>query len=128
MSSPSQFRSDFPEFADANTYSDGSISFWMNFATVLIDATRWAELADMGIELATAHHLVIASRDEKAGSTGASPGQVSGPITSKSVDRVSVSNDTSAVSLSDGGFWNMTSYGIRFLQLARMLGSGPIQL
>lgn len=42
--------------------------------------------------------------------------------------KVQSANDTGAVALQDGGFFNLTTYGIQFLQLARMVGTGGIQL
>jgi hypothetical protein len=122
------FRADFPEFSDTNQYSDASISFWLNISLELVNGTRWGELADLGVGLATAHQVVIANNDQATSSNGGTPGLVTGPVVSKAVDRVSKSMDTSAVTLTDAGFWNMTTYGIRFLQLARMFGAGPVQL
>ena len=123
-----QFRIDFPEFSDPDAYSDGSITFWLTISLSLVQEDRWLDLTDMAVELATAHQVLIATRNQDLGNGNGSPGQVSGPVTAKAVDRVSVSNDTGAVTLTDGGFWNMTTYGIRFLQLARMFGAGPVQL
>ncbi len=128
MVTVAQFRIDFPEFSDPDAYSDASITFWLNISLSLVQEDRWVDLTDMAVELATAHQVLIATRNQDVGNGGGSPGQVSGPVTSKAVDRVSVTNDTTAVTLTDGGFWNMTTYGIRFLQLARMFGAGPIQL
>lgn len=128
MSSPAQFRTDFPEFGDATKTPDSLISLWMTVATNLVNADRWGELADIGIELATAHHLALAQRDANAAASGAAPGAIAAPLSSKSVGPVSASYDTGAVTLTDAGFWAMTSYGLRFLSLARMMGAGPIQI
>ena len=118
MLTVADFRSAYPEFSDPDRYSDGQLGFWLTISQSLVESDRWLDLTDLAVGLATAHQVAIANQSSAG---GGSPGAVSGPITSKSVDRVSVTMDTS-------GFWNMTTYGIRFLQLARMFGAGPVQL
>ena len=86
------------------------------------------ELTNIGIELVTAHHLVIALRDQTAAAVGGVPGVMTGPTSAKAVDKVSTSYDTSAATLDNGGFWNLTSYGARYLSLARMMGAGGLQV
>lgn len=125
---PSQFRQDFPEFASTTDYQDAQVSFWIGQAARLLPADRWEDSLDLGTELFTAHHLAIGRRDQIAAQAGGIPGMVSGPQSSKTVDKVSVSNDASLVSLADAGYWNATSYGIRFLQMARYVGAGGVQL
>ncbi|QEE24519.1 DUF4054 domain-containing protein [Rhodanobacter glycinis] len=122
-----QFRIDFPEFADSSVYSDAVISFWLGIAAVSLSECRWGAWWGLGQELFTAHNIVLAAQSVEDASLGITPGEVDGPATAKSVDKVSVSKDASAVTLEDGGFWNMTRYGIQLLQFARMVGSGGIQ-
>ncbi|KVN62698.1 MULTISPECIES: DUF4054 domain-containing protein [Burkholderia cepacia complex] len=123
-----QFRQSFPEFDDTTTYPDSLVQFWMTVAVSLVNADRWGELTDLGIALVTAHHLALALKDQKTAAVGGVPGQVTGPQSSKAVDKVSASYDTAAVAIKDGGFWNATMYGVRYLSLAQMMGSGGIQL
>lgn len=122
------FRADFPEFGDAGIYSDASVTFWLNISVALVQQDRWLDLTDMGVELATAHQLVVASPNQTTAAKGGTPGQLPGLTVSKAVDRVSVSKDYSGTTLDDAGFWNMSTYGIQFLRLARMFGAGPVQL
>ncbi|ALX12078.1 hypothetical protein P350_11240 [Burkholderia cepacia JBK9] len=122
-----QFRQSFPEF-DATTYPDSLVQFWMTVAVSLVNANRWGELTDLGIALVTAHHLALALKDQKTAAVGGVPGQVTGPQSSKAVDKVSASYNTDAVAIKDGGFWNATMYGVRYLSMALMMGSGGIQL
>ena len=124
----SQFRQSFPEFDDTTTYPDSLVQFWMTVAVSLVNAERWGELTDLGIALVTAHHLALAVKDQKMAAVGGVPGQVSGPQSSKAVDKVSASYDTAAVAIKDGGFWNATMYGVRYLSLAMMMGAGGMQL
>lgn len=123
-----QFRSDFPEFSDPEAYPDSLINFWLGVAASLVNASRWMELTNLGLELVTAHHLVLSARDGLAAATGGVPGEMKGPTSAKSVDKVSVSYDTNAAALTDAGAWNLTSYGVRFLGLARMMGAGGMQV
>ncbi|MDN7488484.1 MULTISPECIES: DUF4054 domain-containing protein [unclassified Burkholderia] len=123
-----QFRQSFPEFNDTTTYPDSLVQFWMTVAVSLVNADRWGELTDLGVALVTAHHLALALKDQKTAAVGGVPGQVTGPQSSKAVDKVSASYNTEAVAIKDGGFWNATMYGVRYLSLALMMGSGGIQL
>lgn len=118
-----KFRTDFAEFSDITQYPDSVITFWLGVGVNLLPADRWDTMLDFGLELFTAHHVVISSRESNG-----TPGAVTGPHSAEAVDKVSYSTDTQSVALTDGGFWNMTSYGIQFLQLARLIGAGGIQV
>lgn len=122
------FRQQFPEFKDEDTYPDPMVELWMGLGKNLLPLDRWQDLYDMGVALVTAHHLVIALRDQKAAEMGGAAGGLTGMVSSKSVDSVSVSYDFSAITMSDIGHWGMTSYGIRLMTFARYVGAGGIQL
>lgn len=124
----SSFRTAFPEFADTGTYSDATIGAWISAAANLLSADRWGSILDLGTELFVAHNLVLGARDRKAAANGGVGGSSSGVVASKSVDKVSVSYDTGAGTLEGGGAWNLTTYGVRYLQLARMVGAGGMQI
>jgi len=125
---PTQLRSDFPEFNDPTRYPDSLIQTWLTVAASLVNADRWVELTNIGIELVTAHHLVLSVRDQTAATVGGVPGIMTGPTSAKAVDKVSTSYNTGAAALDGGGFWNLTSYGVRYLSLARMFGAGGLQI
>lgn len=122
-----QFRTDFPEFADYTVYPEGVVSFWLGIAAVSLSELRWGAWWTMGQELFIAHNLVLAAQSQEDSSLGVTPGEVQGAVTAKAVDKVSVSKDVTVVTLEDGGFWNMTRYGVQLLQFARMCGTGGIQ-
>jgi hypothetical protein len=109
------FRLSFPEFKDSG---DPRVQFWLGVASKRLPAAVWDDLLDEGTALFVAHHLAI----EKRGS--ASPA----PVSSKSVDKVSVSYDTSAIAVEGAGHWNATQYGTQFYQLSQLVGMGGIQL
>ncbi|MDD1789095.1 MAG: DUF4054 domain-containing protein [Paraburkholderia tropica] len=123
-----QFRQTFPEFGDASVFPDAVVQIWLTVAVSLVNPLRWMELTDIGIGLVTAHHLALSLRDQKTAAVGGVPGQVTGPQTSKSVDKVSASQDTAAVTLDGAGFWNSTMYGVRYYTLALSMGAGGLQV
>ena len=126
---PASFREHFPEFADAVIYPDATVSYWLGIGVKMLRADRWADLLDNGLELFTAHHTALARQAVQSSSSGAVPGANTGVVTGKTVDKVSVSYDAGSTTLDAGaGHWNATTYGVQFLQLARMAGSGGWQL
>ena len=125
---PATFRATFPEFSDPGIYTDAVLEFWDGIAQTFMDPVRWGTAFTYGESLFVAHHLAVAARDQATSDAGGIPGTVQGPIASKSIDKVSVSYDAAAVSITDADFWNMSSYGIRFQRLAKMMGAGALQL
>lgn len=119
------FKTIFPEFSAT---ADPTITFFITVGEGLLNAERWDDQLDYGLALFTAHHVAIANKDYTASVAGAAPGAVQGVVTSKSVDKVSVSYDGTLGSYEGAGFWNQTNYGVRFYQLARMVGAGGYQL
>ena len=122
------FRQNFPAFADTNRYPAAEITYFAGLAGKLLPEERWDDLLGYGTDLFVAHHLSLSDAEAKQTGAGATPGKVTGIQTAKAVDKVSASYDVANISLTDGGYWNTTSYGIRFLQLARMVGAGGVQL
>lgn len=123
-----QFRIDYPEFTDTVIYTGSQVQFWLNFAYKFLDIRRWGTTLDLAAELYTAHNLVFEARAQANANAGALPGESQGMLSSKSVDKVSVSYDTSSAAQEGAGHWNLTIYGLRYIRLARMFGSGGIQL
>jgi hypothetical protein len=126
------FRQTLPEFTDASLY-DGNfvIPFYINLAVNCFqNALRWdPNCIDYGTCLFVAHHLVLEARAAQTAAVGGIPGTVEGVRTAKSVDKVAIGYDAETVTLNaQASFWNMTNYGIRFLQLTRMFGAGGYQL
>lgn len=124
-----QFRLDFPEFSNAVKYPDSLINFWSVFGGNLMDVCRWGALYATGLELLTAHYIVISAMNEATSAAGGIPGtSISGSTTSKKVGSASVSYDVSSMMIKDGGQYNQTIYGRQFLQLSKMIGMGCYQL
>jgi len=133
---------DFPVF-DTSTETDtdlvsvdpNSILFWATVAFAMLNAQRWTADGDpntvvynLGLEMFTLHHVtldILAARDmDMAGVPGVATGVVAG----KSAGDVAISYSPQATIELDAGHWNYTSWGSRFIRLARMMGAGPLQV
>jgi hypothetical protein len=127
-----QFRLDFPEFADMSCFPNSMIALWSGIGEQLVDQNKWGDLWLRGVQLFTAHNIVIANNNVKAADRGAQTGTgTAGVISSKSVGDVSISYDNSASTSSmnpEDGHWNTTMYGRQYVQLVRLIGMGCIQL
>lgn len=125
---PQQLRSDYPEFVSTTTYPNSQLEYWLKFAYLMLNADRWGEMLDLGAALFVAHHVTIEARNQATAANGDIPGEQTGPLSSKSVDKVSISYDTGSGIEPGAGHWNLTVYGTRFIRLMRMFGAGPIQI
>jgi len=125
-----QFRLDFSEFSAINpqVYSNGLINFWAGIGDLRLNIDRWGDLRDHGLELFVAHHISISVADKNVAALGGITGQASSLKSSKSVGDVSVSYDNNAMIETDGGNYNLTTYGREFLRLARIVGMGGAQI
>jgi hypothetical protein len=123
-----QFRIDYPEFTDPVKYPDSAINYYLTLAYQMLNANRWMSQLDLGAELFVAHNVAIEARALIEANNGGIPGTTTGPIASKSVDKVSVSFDVGSGIELEAGHWNLTIYGTRFIKLARMKGAGPLQI
>lgn len=124
-----QFRTDMTAFADTARWQDDDIAMYLNIANATLDPHRWGEWLTYGVEMFTAHNIVLDQESNVIAQRGGIPGANNvGIVQSKSVGPASVSYDTSAGAEVDGGMWNLTVYGRRFLRMARMVGAGPVQI
>jgi hypothetical protein len=124
----SKFRQDLPEFRDSSKYPDSAIQFNLNLGAAVLRPEVWGTLLPFGIELYTAHNLVLDAIAAKAGATGI-PGVGSGGlVSSKSVGAASISYDTSAGTEAGAGAYNLTTYGRRLWRYILMAGAAPTQI
>lgn len=108
------------------TFQGGNL-FWGPAS--LVPTSPPTTVTDFALEMWTAHQIVIEKQAVDAAKTGGDPGTSRvGLVTSKSVNNVSISYDVSAVTTANAGYYNQTIYGMRFIQLARLRGAGPIQI
>ena len=120
-------RAQFPAFADSARYPDAQADFYIGLAGKLLSADRWGTVLDHGTALFAAHFLAI-DRIASQGGTRGLPGTGVGIVTGGSVDKVSYTRSVSEVMETDAGHWGMTTYGLQYLRLARMMGMGPVQV
>ncbi len=129
-----QFTNDFPEFANA---TQGQFNTWAKFAALMLtpvwgqpgpDADGNPTQYDLGSELFIAHNLALGMFSmQAAAQPGGIPGLNRGAINNEAAGPNSVGYDTAAGIETDAGNWNLTTYGTRFVQMARLLGAGPMQ-
>lgn len=119
---PVEFITNFSEFGNAANYPVSQIQFWLNTAYKRLPARPWGDLLDLGAQLYVAHNLALEFQNGKQAGNGIQPGQQTGPLNSKSVDKVAMGYDTGAGSIDGGGNYNLTNYGTRFLELVDIVG------
>lgn len=113
----------FTEFNNAARYPQPQRALWLNTAISALSPSRWANYYKIGVYLWVAHHLVLFGNQGRR-RNAMNPGLPPLIPTSKSVGGVSLGYDTSMLGLSNAGHWALTTYGIRWLDIARMAGAG----
>lgn len=124
----SSFRLAFPEFANTSAYPDPRVDFWLSLSVNMFNVDRWGAMLDHGMMLLVAHNLALGARSLKDAEFGKTPGQASGPVNNKSVDKVSIGYDTTSATEENAGAYNLTIYGQQYIRLARLIGAGPVQV
>jgi hypothetical protein len=122
------FRNAFPEFQNTKKYPSEMITFWSNLALAQVNCNVWKTQWPMGVQLYTAHEIVLAAQNAKLGIAGGTPGTGGGVPNTKTVGTVTVGYDSQVTSEKDGAHWNLTNYGKQFLRLAKIFGAGALQL
>jgi hypothetical protein len=124
----SKFRTDVKAFANETLFPDDVINFWLMVATAMVDPGQWGEETYLGIEMFTAHHVVLDVKNNMDVSVGSLPGLSRGAINSESVGPVSIGYDTASTLEEDAGNWNYTIYGQRYIHWARQYGAAVIYI
>lgn len=124
MITPADFELRFPEFIETD---ENRIQLFIDDATLILNESFWGLKYDMGLSYYSAHLLKIALRTEPGLSSSANN---VGPISSKSVDGVSVSYAISSSSSTDTAddFLKSTVYGQRYLSLRKTLGTAAMSI
>jgi hypothetical protein len=122
------FRTAFPAFANTATYPDAQIDFWIALALLMHNAERWGNLLDYGVMYFVAHNLTLEFNANRAATLGQNPGPVLGAVTSGSVDGSSYSRDPGQAMDPNNGHWNLSVYGLRWKEMQRLVGAGPVQV
>jgi hypothetical protein len=122
------FRTAFPEFTDKVKYPDQMVNVWSALALVQVNQNAWGTQYMLGVQLYTAHELVLAAQNVAAAQVGGSPGQQGGIAQTKTIGSVTVGFDAQSSNEKDAAYWNLTTYGKQFIRLTRLFGAGCIQL
>ena len=126
---PADFRAILPEFTDTTRWPDAQVSFWLAQGVLMLNEVRWGELLQQGLALYTAHQLALSDADRLGAASRIAPGtSAPGVVSSQSVGGASISYDTTSATEQGAGHWNLTTYGTRYLHLARQVGTGPVQV
>lgn len=125
---PEQFVKVFPEFCNKKKYPEAAIEFYLELAYIVLNAARWGRTLSFGIQMFTAHNLVLEAIAQAQAAKGAPPVGPSGPASSKSAGPVSISWDTGTAAELNAGHWNETIYGKRYIRMCRLMGAGGLQL
>jgi hypothetical protein len=81
---------------------------------------------DIAMELFIAHNVVLEARAQQEANVGGVPGTTTGPVSGKTVDKVSLQYDTASGLNPKDTHWNLTIYGTRLAWLMNMYGMGPM--
>lgn len=111
------FIAGFPEFSDTTKYPSSQFNFWAAQADVNVAPRRFqpAQLT-LALCLFVAHNMALGAKAAADASVGKTVGEVTGSLSSKSIDKVSASYSPTTT-IDGAGPWNATLYGQRFYQL-----------
>lgn len=126
------FRTAMPVFSE-EIISDELLQPYVTMATAIVKEARWHSLWREGMRLFIAHFVTLFLQMPEAGLTKEellNASKVGGSIASKTVGPISVSYDnTQATSDLDGwAAWKLTTYGVQFATLAKVLGKGGMYI
>lgn len=102
---------------------DGAIQLAINDAVPMFDEARWGGWFDQGFAAYVAH-MVLADQNLNAGQSA----QQVGVLLSKKVGDVQVNYAQPSGITARDAFFAGTTYGQRYLQLRRLVGSGGMAL
>ena len=125
----SDFRALFPQFADTTKFPDARVAARLAVADRLLnESVTGPDLFPYFCGLFVAHYMALDAADNRSVAAGGAGGANSGILTSKSVDKVSMSYDASMTMDPNAGFWNNSRYGSEFYEYLMIFGAGGIQL
>lgn len=122
------FRRSMPAFTQ-QVIADENLQPYVDMAQAMVRESRWRSLWRQGMALFIAHFVTLFLDVPAEGASAeeiVSSAKSGGLISSESTGGVSVSYDhsTAASDLNGWGAWKLTTYGIQYVTLARMVGMG----
>lgn len=125
------FRSDYPQFFNAEGYFLGSLTMLeqiIDMANTAVQPDKWMEGWRYAVGLYVAHYATLSLRGYAANNEtpqqAAASGALVGVVKSATLGDSSVSYDTSALTAgtADWGDFNSTTYGQMFANRAKLIG------
>lgn len=121
------FLQTFPEFSNTTVYPDAMVKTWVVPGVTIISQQLFGEQYNLAVCLWIAHNIVLEARELKTANGGKIVGTATGPVASKSIDKLSIAYSSAATS-ADGGAFNLTTYGLRLWQMLKGFTTGPFYL
>lgn len=124
----SDFYKMYPHFE--NKLDDEIVQMYIDFANSSVDERRWGTAWRLGMCYFVAHfcsiHLQGSLSAESTEGQALGVAQTKGLISSKSAGDVSVSYDFGTImdDLDGWAQWKLTSYGVQFASMGKILGKG----
>lgn len=123
-----QFRKDFPEFGSVTIFPESALTFWLMVAGLMVNPNVFQDMTNPAQELLAAHHLKLEADAARIAVNGGVGGTTQGPISTKSVDKVSVGYAVESAKEDGAGSYNATIFGQRYWHLTQIYGAGGVQL
>lgn len=122
------FRSAMPAFSE-EIIADERLQPYIDMATAIVKEARWHSLWREGMRLFIAHFVTLLLGAPESGATldeVMNASKKGGLISSKTVGPISVSYDNAQATSDLEGWaaWKLTTYGIQYATLAKMLAKG----
>lgn len=115
------FKTRFPEF---DSIDGVRVQLFLDDAALSMDTGIWGNIYDVGQAYLAAHYLSLALKSSVGARGGAA---ISGPLTGRTVDGVSVtygsSQSVGGANSQTAGYYNLTQYGQRYMVLMKNLGA-----
>lgn len=124
------FREAMPGFG-YDVISDKALDAYIELAHAVCKEARWHGLWREGMRLLIAHYVTLYLSAPEFGATREeiiTGGRAKGIVTSKAVGAVNLSQDASQITgdLTGWGAYKLTTYGVQYATLARMVGKGAM--
>ena len=118
------FLSAFPEFSDSSVYSPAQFDLWYGLASSQLNRTRLGAAVELAAALFVAHNMILSARDQASAAAHQLAGDVKGPANSKGVGQANIGYAVDAVTNESAGYYNSTSYGIRYYRMLKAFSLG----
>jgi hypothetical protein len=116
----------FPKFT--TVVPDGVMAMYITLASACLSQARWGAQWQFGMALFVAHYCTLYLQSE--GQPGTTAGQVAasglakGIAVSQSVGDVSISYEPVTSDFGSWGAWQLTTYGVQLITIAKLVGWG----